>query len=399
MACSVKRFGTDCGIVDKKKRLLGKGDYGEVYSAGNKVYKKVLGLDADYAYSCVVNHPNIIKYDRVITSNDCDLADNAMQLFISDKLSNDTKEYGEFMLKGLLQGYAALASINIVHYDIFEKNVLRKGRQGVVADLGGCRVTDGIHENLNFPATFTYLPPSIIYTPNQEYVVGEFTSVYSFAVLCAKFFLGEINYKRSHTLHGTSFKIHIKKKDFIDSHLSAFEASAKSKNKITRYLSEICLEVLQNYKETDDPDLFTTLPSYKEIMQDLGIKPTKFKINPPDLSCITENDYYLKRYVKHMTKVINNNQEIEEILIWFLGVCLAILIFKGIKMEYEDVLQLGRLITYTAFERGDYKLIDKRLATYFISNLDGMLLPITGYHFGKDLNEVLNPYLWREYYK
>jgi len=389
--CRLKRYNEDCGILKEKKKFLAEGGFGKIYSSNNLIIKENEVHERDMAVSCLFNHPNILKFKSIITQEDCKIDPKVEEILVTKRYSTD--KFGLFMIEEILQGLYALSTLKFVQYDMKPENILRDKRRGIVSDLGGCLFTEKpMYDQHGIVTTYYYNPPTM-YARHRDTLTGEFHGVYSFALMCAEMYLDEpIDFDTSNSKAQGIKRVKIE--HFIDVHERFLTESLKSKNKIVKYLSKHCLKALLEFKRTRRDTAFLKLPSFAKILEDLKITTVDFSYNLPEVECIYGNTEILKKY--HSLLQIILKKRTERYIKWQAAVCLAVLLFKGTEMDSHLTKELIKNIQNM---HGSSNPVEPELSNFFISQLDGMLMPITGWNFGRPFKEIHSPLLWKEYRK
>jgi len=376
---SYTTFG-ECSLVDKIESVLGSGTYGVVYKSCEKAIKKMDNeRNMDYVVGSLFCCPNIIEFDRVITAADYDIP--VENVYMVSKLYRefDIESSTEANIIEILQGLYALSTLGYIHYDLNPRNILLDNfGHAVVADLGSCDYTTKgkIYTEREVCITDDYAPE----TYEDEYLSGEFQSVYAFGILCSS-----VYHKRRPFL--------IEEDGEIYDHLLMVEQSMKSHNVIISYMSRLIHRVLLEYEKTEKEEVFTKLPSFEDLMRVFGISPPPITFRYPEYSAIDPSDSHLAEGFFSFVNSYTDNERVQ----WIFMTNIFILKGKSISSDLRRLSKVLISLIYEAMRWTNKPIVDDIYRSLIISNLNGMLLPITGWNHLRPIEEILTPELWKTY--
>lgn len=182
--------------------VIGKGTYGTVYDARDKVTNKTVAIksiafcqqDEDVMIRTIremkllrhIQHPNIIKLENVIVPDNSD-AFGKIELVL-EKMACDLREaihanddftpdHHKIIMFQLLRGLEYLHSCNVLHRDLKPSNILiNTNCKVVIADLGLARINENLNVNADhfiqmsdYVVTRWYRPPELLIRSNIKY--------------------------------------------------------------------------------------------------------------------------------------------------------------------------------------------------------------------------------------
>ncbi len=127
------------------KELIGKGATGKVYATSDDKITKVVDMFhlQDLVGPFCMNHPNIIKVDSILITNNNEARVTMQQGKTCDYIISNFDEIGIDYIKQILAGLLYLHSNGIVHQDMKCQNTIKVGDLYKIIDFGAALLSNG----------------------------------------------------------------------------------------------------------------------------------------------------------------------------------------------------------------------------------------------------------------